>query len=53
MSMVIACRMINYISTFEDDIFTVVNQNIGDGTRPNDDDGPMDEYDEPMPVGLL
>ena len=53
MSMVIACRMINYISTFEDDIFTVVNQNIGDGTGPSDDDGPLDEYDEPMPVGLL
>ena len=32
MSMVIACRMVNYISTFEDDIFDVVNQNIrGDG----------------------
>jgi hypothetical protein len=52
MSMIIACRMINYISTFEDDIFTVVNQNIGDGDGPNDD-GPYDEYDEPMPVGML
>ena len=51
MSMMTACRMISYISTFEDDIFTVVNQNIGDGSRP--DDGPYDEYDEPMPVGML
>jgi hypothetical protein len=54
MSMVIACRMVNYISTFEDDIFTVVNQNIrGDGEIDRSDDEPFDEYDEPMPIGLL
>ena len=54
MSMVIACRMVNYISTFEDDIFDVVNQNIrGDGELDRSDDEPFDEYDEPMPIGLL
>ena len=52
MSLVICCRMISYIASFEDDIFEVVNQNIGDGNR-YDDDKPLDEYDEPMPIGLL
>ena len=52
MSLVICCRMISYIASFEDDIFEVVNQNIGDGNR-YDDDKPVDEYDEPMPIGLL
>jgi hypothetical protein len=44
--------MITYIASFEDDIFEVVNQNIG-GDNNYDDDKPIDEYDEPMPIGLL
>jgi hypothetical protein len=54
MSMVIACRMINFISTFEDDIFDVVKQNVrGEGEDDLSSDDPLDEYDEPMPIGLL
>ena len=52
MSLIICCRMITYIASFEDDIFEVVNQNIG-GDNNYDDDKPIDEYDEPMPIGLL
>ena len=52
MSLVICCRMINYIASFEDDIFEVVNQNLG-GDDNFDDNKPIDEYDEPMPIGLL
>ena len=52
MATIVACRMISYIATFEDDIFTVVNSTIGveKGER---DEGPFDEYDEPMPIGFL
>ena len=46
------CCLVSYIATFEDDIFTVVNSTIGveKGER---DEGPFDEYDEPMPIGFL
>ena len=57
MSMLIAVRMINYIASFEDSVYDVVNQNIkgADESSFDDDDssGPFDEYDEPMPIGLL
>lgn len=44
MSMLIVIRMINYISTFEDDVYGVVNSSLG-----FDDFAPENEYDEPMP----
>jgi len=57
MSMLIAVRMINYIASFEDSVYEVVNQNIKgveEGSYDDDDDSrPFDEYDEPMPIGLL
>ena len=46
MSMVIACRMVNYISTFEDDIFDVVNRTLEAMENLSDDES-FDEYDEP------
>jgi len=47
MSMLIAMRMISYIGTFEDDVYSMVNSSLG-----IDDSfgGPADEYDEPMPM---
>lgn len=51
MSMIVNMRMINYISTFEDDVFSVVNTSLGEGGEIEDDY--RDEYDEPMPIGLL
>lgn len=53
MSMLVNCRMINYIATFEDDIYEVVNQNIDEDGEFVSGTKPMDEYDEPMPFGLL
>ena len=51
MSMIVNMRMINYISTFEDDVFSVVNTSLGESGEIEDDY--RDEYDEPMPIGLL
>ncbi len=48
MSMIIAIRMIAHISTFEDDVYNVVNNSLG-----FDVDMSGDDYDEPMPIGLL
>jgi hypothetical protein len=45
MSMIIVVRMINYISTFEDDVYGVVNSSLG-----FDEFTPENEYDEPMPI---
>ena len=55
MSMLIAVRMINFIASFEDSVYEVVNQNIRglDEVSDDDDVSPYDEYDEPMPIGLL
>jgi len=54
MSMIIAVRMINFISTFEDDVFDVVNQDLrADGEQDLRNTEPFDEYDDPMPIGLL
>ena len=47
MAMMLNVRMINYISTFEDAVYSVVNSGIVD----NDDYD--DEGDAPLPVGFL
>lgn len=52
MAMIVACRMVSYIATFEDDVFTVVNSTIG-LEKEDRDSGPYDEFDEPMPIGFL
>ena len=52
MSMLVACRMIAYIGTFEDSVYDVMNSNIGDGTIYGNDSFD-DGYDEPLPFGLL
>ena len=52
MAMVVACRMVSYIATFEDDVFSVVNSTIGI-EKADRDTGPFDEFDEPMPIGFL
>lgn len=46
MAMMLNVRMINYISTFEDSIYDVVNSGIIDNPMDDDDDGPL-------PVGFL
>jgi hypothetical protein len=51
--MLVSVRMISYISTFEDDVFEVINASLGDKNRDDDLDQFRDEYDEPMPIGLL
>ena len=51
MSMLIACRMISYIATFEDVVYDVIHQNIGDGYKYGSDDGDSG-FDGPMPIGV-
>jgi hypothetical protein len=46
MAMMLQVRMVNYISTFEDAVYSVVNSGIVDNDY--DDDG-----DAPLPVGFL
>lgn len=48
MSMLIAIRMINYIGTFEDDVYEVVNNSLN--TLTDEFGSSLDEYDEPMPL---
>ena len=45
MSLLIAVRMITYISTFEDEVFSAVNNSLS-----ADEFFQEDEYDSPMPV---
>jgi hypothetical protein len=45
MSLLIAVRMISYISTFEDAVFSAVNNSLS-----TDEFFQEDEYDSPMPV---
>lgn len=52
MSMLVACRMIAYIGTFEDSVYDVMNSNIGDGTVYGSSDNDSG-YDEPLPFGML
>ena len=49
MSLVLAIRMIEFIGTFEDDVFEAINSNIGD--YGNFDD--YDDDDAPLPIGIL
>jgi len=46
MSLVLGLRMVDYISTFEDDVYNVVNSGLG--WEDFNDDG--DDYDQPMPL---
>jgi hypothetical protein len=46
MSLVLAVRMIEFISTFEDDVYNAVNSSLG-----GEDD--WDDDDAPMPIGML
>ena len=45
MSLLIAIRMITYIGTFEDEVFSAVNNSLS-----KDEFLQEDEYDSPMPV---
>jgi len=45
MSMLINIRMIAHISTFEDDVYNVVNNSLGFDVDLNEND-----FDEPMPI---
>jgi hypothetical protein len=45
MSMIIVLRMIGYISTFDDSVYSVVNNSLG-----FDEFSSNNEYDEPMPI---
>jgi len=45
MSLLIAVRVITYISTFEDEVFGAVNNSLS-----TDEFMQEDEYDSPMPV---
>jgi len=47
MSMVIAIRMVEYVSSFEDDVYNVVNSSLS--YNPGEDD----ESDSPLPIGIL
>lgn len=49
MSMILCVRMINYISTFEDEIYDVVNSNLTSGVL----DEYEDDWDGPLPVTFL
>ena len=49
MSLVLAIRMIEFIGTFEDDVYEAINSNIGD--YGNFDD--YDDDDAPLPIGIL
>ena len=52
MSLMLALRMIEYISTFEDDVYEVINSNLSrDAINEYADDD--DDWDGPMPIGLL
>lgn len=50
MSLILAVRMINYIATFEDEVFDVVNSNLSRDALSEYGD---DEWDGPMPIDLL
>ena len=50
MALIIAVRMTEYISAFEDDVYNAVNSSLS--VDPNDPDS-LDDSDYPMPIGLL
>jgi hypothetical protein len=48
MSMLIAVRLIMHISSFEDDVYNIVNNSLGFDVEAGEND-----YDQPMPLGIL
>lgn len=50
MSLVLVVRMVNYIATFEDDVYDVVNTNL---SNPINIDDWGDDDDGPLPIGIL
>ena len=50
MSLVIAVRMIQYIGTFEEQIYDQVNSGLGADGFTDDD---YDDSDGPMPIGII
>ena len=53
MSMLVACRMISFIGSFEDTVYDVIHSNIGDGTTYSYGDYEDGLDDGPMPIGVL
>jgi hypothetical protein len=51
MALVIAIRMTEYISQFEDDVYNAVNSSLS--VDPNDPNGFEDDTDYPMPIGII
>ena len=49
MSLVIAVRMIQYIGTFEEQVYDQINSGLGPGFSVDD----YDDADGPMPVGII
>ena len=52
MSLILSIRMIDYASTFEDDIYDVVNSNLAQDNLGNYDYD-EDDWDGPMPLDML
>ena len=50
MALIIAIRMTEYISAFEDDVYNAVNSSLS--VNPLDGDG-LDDSDQPLPIGIL
>jgi hypothetical protein len=50
MSLILCIRMIEYIATFEDEVYDIVNHNLTNGTLGEYEE---DDWDGPMPMGLL
>ena len=55
MSFMLGIRMINFISTFEDEVFTAVNSTLANPRDYGDYDQEWDDNDDdgPMPLGIL
>ena len=49
MSLVIAVRMIQYIGTFEEQVYDQINSGLGSDGFEED----YDDSDGPMPVGII
>ena len=52
MSFLLCIRMVDYIATFEDEVYDIINSNLG---NPNNADYWYDENDDdgPLPIGIL
>ena len=55
MALMLNVRMINFISTFEDEVFTAVNSTLANPRDYGDYDSDWDDNDDdgPMPLGIL